>query len=170
MGGFEGGDEGGFWDEDSIASLIKKQDSSKPNPDKKTYILTSNSSYSIKVHSKVNEHYDTISFVPCDYQTFTIEGYNDTPIESNIIYKAFQTLVDFTDDQDIEEFFHTHKVVVTKGIPSSAELEREPSLAAAFLLLTKEVCNLVLNDSELDEIGCAVGTKVPFFIHNFFKH
>ena len=54
---------------------------------------------------RVEELYDTISFVPCKCETFTIEGCNDIPLESNSIYKAYQALIDFTDDLDILDFF-----------------------------------------------------------------
>jgi len=170
MGGFEGGDEGGFWDVDSISTLIDKQNMSKPKSANTSNIEKSDSGYSIKANSKDKEFYDTISFIPCDCKTFTIEGYDDIPTESNSIYKAFQALIDFTDDLDIEEFFHEHKVVVSRGIPSQADLDAGSSHAAAFILLTKEVCNLVLSSNELDEIGLSVGADVPFFMHKLCEH
>ena len=192
MGGFEGGDEGGFWDVDAISSLIDKQNNNKPkNPNKeKPYIETNDSGYSIKAHAKVNiflkitghkdgyhtllsrfvrvqDLYDTISFVPCECESFTIEGCDDIPLESNTIYKAYQALNNFTTDSDVEDFFYEHKVVVTKRIPSQAGLGGGSSDAAAFMRLVKEVCNLILSIDELAKIGSTIGADLPFFIYNY---
>ncbi|MGB5505697.1 MAG: 4-(cytidine 5'-diphospho)-2-C-methyl-D-erythritol kinase, partial [Sulfurovum sp.] len=105
-----------------------------------------------------------ISFVPYECETFTIEGCDDIPLESNTIYKAYKALLDHTHDSDISDFFFEHKVVVTKGIPSQADLASASSNAAAFILLVKEVCNLILSSDELVKIGSTVGDDVPFFI------
>lgn len=192
MGGFEGGDEGGFWDIDSIATLVDKKSDNKSKYTNrgKSYIETSDSGYSIKAHAKVNiflkitgdkegchtflsrfmrveELYDTISFVPCKCETFTIEGCGDIPLESNSIYKAYQALCDYTADSEIEEFFYEHKVVVTKCIDVNAGLGGASSDAAAFMRLLKEVCNLILSSDELVKIGTAIGADVPFFIYDY---
>jgi 4-diphosphocytidyl-2-C-methyl-D-erythritol kinase len=170
MGGFEGGDEGGFWDIDILTSLSHQQNSNKSNA--KCYIETSDSGYSIKAHAKVikitdidkpseyicaEDLYDTISFVPCKCDIFTIEGCDNIPLESNTIYKAFHALNDFTNELDILDFFHLHKVVVTKGIPSSVGFGGASSDAAAFLHLVKEVCNLILSTDELGKIASQIG-------------
>ncbi|MDA7818474.1 4-(cytidine 5'-diphospho)-2-C-methyl-D-erythritol kinase [Sulfurimonas sp.] len=187
MGGFEGGDEGGFWDEDAIKTLIDKPN----NPTKeKSFIESDGSIYSIKAHAKVNiflkitghkdgfhtllsrfmrvdNLYDTISFVPANCKEFSIEGCDDIPLKSNTIYKAYKALCDYTNDSDIEEFFLTHKVVVTKEIPSQAGLGGGSSDASAFMLLAKEVCNLVISTDELSKVGSTIGSDLPFFIHNY---
>jgi len=188
MGGFEGGDEAGFWDSDTLASPIKK---SSQNANKtKLSIEKSDAGYSIKAHAKatvflkvtgykdgcptllsrylrVEELYDTISFVPCKSETFTIEGCNDIPIESNTIYKAYKALIEYTADTDIEEFFNDYKVVVTKRIPIQSGLGGASSDAAAFMHLLKEACNLILSSDELIKIGSGIGTGLPFFIYNY---
>ena len=192
MGGFEGGDEGGFWDIDSISTLIHKQNNNKSknkNRDK-SYIKTSDSVYSIKAHAKVNifskvtghtqgkltflsrymrveDLYDTISFVPSRCDTFRIQGCDEIPLELNSIYKAYKELCDFTSDSDIEDFFSEHKVVVRKGIPYRAGLGGSSSDAAAFMRLTKEVCNLVVSTDELVKIGSRISAEIPFFIYNY---
>lgn len=179
MGGFEGGDEGGFWDIDILPSLSHQQNSNKSHA--KCYIEKSDSGYSIKAHAKVKstdidqaseyicveDLYDTVSFVPCKCDTFTIEGCDNIPLESNTIYKAFHALYEFTNELDIVDFFHVHKVVVTKRIPSSAGFGGASSDAAAFLCLVKEVCNLILSTDELGKIAGQIGTDVPFFIYNY---
>lgn len=116
---------------------------------------------------RVESLYDTIAFVPCDCDTFTIEGCEDIPLESNTIYKAYKALNDATGDLDILNFFYTHKVVVTKRIPSQAGLGGGSSDAAAFMRLTKEVCNLMLSTKALAKIGSTIGADLPFFIHNY---
>jgi 4-diphosphocytidyl-2-C-methyl-D-erythritol kinase len=146
--------------------------------------------YSIKAHAKVNiflkitghkegyhtllsrfmrveELYDTIEFIPCECKTFTIEGCGDVALESNTIYKAYKALNDHTGDLDILNFFYTHKVVVTKRIPSQAGLGGGSSDAAAFMRLVKEVCNLMLSTEELANIGSTIGADLPFFIYNY---
>ncbi len=192
MGGFEGGDEGGFWDTDTLAALVEKQNEkrSKSATATKSHIETSDSGYRIKAHAKINiffkitgyqdgrptllsrcvrvdELYDTISFVPCECEAFTIEGCDTVPLESNTIYKAYKALCSYTADPDIAEFFHEHKVVVTKGIPYSAGLAGASSDAASFMHLLKEVCNLVISSDELAKIGSSVAADVPFFIYNY---
>jgi 4-diphosphocytidyl-2-C-methyl-D-erythritol kinase len=169
MGGFAGGDEGGYWDIDiPPSSMVKHNDNiSKSRNRAASYIERSDSGYSIKAHTKVKGLYDTISFVPCECETFTIEGCDDIPLELNSIYKAYKALLDFTDDLDIVDFFYAHKIVVTKGIPLQVGLRGAASDAAAFILLVKEVCNLILCSDELANIGSTVGADVPFFIHNY---
>jgi 4-diphosphocytidyl-2-C-methyl-D-erythritol kinase len=146
--------------------------------------------YSIKAHAKVNiflkitghkdgyhtllsrfvrveDLYDSITFVPCDCETFTLEGCEGVPLESNTIYKAYKALNDHTGDLDILNYFYKHKVVVTKRIPSQAGLGGGSSDAAAFMRLVKEVCNLMLSTKELAKIGSTIGADLPFFIYNY---
>jgi len=187
MGGFEGGDEGGYWDVDDQAQWMNK-DTKKA--DGKSDIEITDSGYSIKAHAKVNiflkitghkdgyhtllsrfmrveDLYDTIAFVPEVCETFTIEGCEDVPLESNTIYKAYKALNEHTGDLDILNFFYKHKVVVTKRIPSQAGLGGGSSDAAAFMRLVKEVCNLILSTDELAKIGSTIGADLPFFIYNY---
>jgi 4-diphosphocytidyl-2-C-methyl-D-erythritol kinase len=168
MGGFEGGDEAGFWDIDTLTASIDQQHQNKPKSSNriKASIQRSDLGYSIKAYAKGKELYDTIRFAPHACETFTIEGCDDIPLESNSIYKAYKALLDYTNDSDISDFFYEHKVVVTKGIPSQADLSGASSNAAAFILLVKEVCNLILSSDELAKIGSTVGAEVPFFIDN----
>jgi 4-diphosphocytidyl-2-C-methyl-D-erythritol kinase len=183
MGGFEGGDEGGFWD---IDMLDKQSVSTSKHAKKATYhIERSGSVYSIKAYAKttkslnelndtllphvihIQEQYDTISFVPSECETFTIESPDEIPIKESSIYRAYQALIDYTADTDIEEFFHQHKVAVTRGNASSAALVSNSSHAAAFILLVKELCNLILRNDELAKIGNIIDSDVSFFINNY---
>ena len=146
--------------------------------------------YTIKAHAKVNiflkitghkdgyhtllsrfmrveNLYDTITFVPCVCKTFTIEGCDDVSLESNTIYKAYKALNEHTGDLDILNFFYNHKVVITKRIPSQAGLGGGSSDAASFMRLVKEVCHLILSTEELAKIGSTIGADLPFFIYNY---
>jgi len=116
---------------------------------------------------RVEDVYDTIEFIPCECETFTIEGCEGVALESNTIYKAYKALNDYTGDLDILNFFYKHKVVVTKRIPSQAGLGGGSSDAAAFMRLVKEVCNLMLSTEELAKIGSTIGADLPFFIYNY---
>ena len=116
---------------------------------------------------KVSDLYDTIEFVPCECEKFTIEGCDDIPLESNTIYKAYKALNDATGDLDILNFFYTHKVVVTKRIPAQAGLGGGSSDAAAFMRLVKEACGLLISTDNLAEIGAKIGADIPFFIYDY---
>ncbi len=116
---------------------------------------------------RVENLYDTIEFIPCECETFTIEGCDDIPLESNTIYKAYKALNDKTGDLDILNFFYKHKVRVTKHIPTQAGLGGGSSDAASFMRLVKEVCNLSITTQELAELGSTVGMDLPFFIYNY---
>ncbi len=186
MGGFAGGDEGGYWDVDDLKNDNKSNNTNRG----KSTIEKSDSGYSIKAHAKINiflkitghkdgyhtllsrfirveDLYDTITFVPCECDTFTIEGCDGVPLESNTIYKAYKALNDHTGDLDILNFFYKNKVVVTKRIPSQAGLGGGSSDAAAFMRLVKEVCNLMISTKELAKIGSTIGADLPFFIYNY---
>ena len=115
----------------------------------------------------VEDLYDTITFEPCECDTFTIEGCDNIPLESNTIYKAYKALNAHTGDLDILNFFYKHKVVITKRIPSQAGLGGGSSDAAAFMRMVKEVCNLMISTKELAQLGSTIGADLPFFIYNY---
>ncbi|MCF6244739.1 MAG: 4-(cytidine 5'-diphospho)-2-C-methyl-D-erythritol kinase [Sulfurovum sp.] len=191
MGGFEAEGEGGYWESDQVAKLMANNNTNSQNIHGiRPTIQKDNGIYSIKAHAKVNiflkitghkedyhtllsrfmqvqDLYDTITFVPFECDSFTIEGCGDIPLKSNTIYKAYQALNDHTGDLDILEFFYKHKVIVTKRIPSQAGLGGGSSDAAAFMLLVKDVCNLMIPTEELAKLGSTIGADVAFFIYNY---
>ena len=116
---------------------------------------------------RVEDLYDTITFVPGNFERFTIEGCDGVPRESNTIYKAFVALNKHIENPILLHFFYNHKVVVEKRIPSQAGLGGGSSDAAAFMRLANEVCNLKIPTPTLAEIGSSVGADLPFFIHNY---
>ena len=171
MGGFEGGDEGGYWDIDTLFSTC-----SKTNKKNETFIELKDSVYSIRAHAKAIDDkyfirndtlYDIISFVPCSCKAITIEGCEDIPLKENTIFQAYEALNAYIADPDVIEFFTKHKVVVTKKIPLDEGLGGSLSNAAAFLRLLKEACSLVLSTEELVHIGSEFGDDFAFFIHNY---
>lgn len=116
---------------------------------------------------RLDNLYDTISFVPCECGSFTIEGMDSIELKSNTIYKAFVALNNFSGNLDILDFFYHHKVVVDKKIPAMAGLGGGSSDAASFLLLTNQVCSLELDTHTLADIGSRVGADVAFFVYNY---
>ena len=114
----------------------------------------------------VENLYDTIEFIPCSCDSFTLEGL-DIPKEQNIIYKAYKALNQYTGDLDILEFFYNHKVVVKKNIPLGAGLGGGSSNAATFINMVKKYCNLKVSTKELADIGATLGADVPFFIYGY---
>ena len=116
---------------------------------------------------QVPELYDTIRFVPAECDRFTLEGCGEIPLESNTITRAFHALNEATGDLEILEFFHHHKVVVQKRIPSQAGLGGGSSDAAAFMRLVYRVCDLRISLEELARIGSRIGADVPFFVHDY---
>lgn len=189
MGGFEGGDESGYWDVDSIPNPVYKK-KKKNSYNETTYTQTSDSIYTIRAHAKVDiflkvtgeeggklslssrcvrveNVYDSISFVPAECENFSIEGCDNIPLKSNSIYKAYTLLSDSAAGLDIVDFFREHKVVVNKSNSHALELVGGASYAASFMRLAKEVCNLILSTEELIKIGNTISADIPFFIYNY---
>ena len=111
--------------------------------------------------------FDTIKFIPCRCDTFTLEGCEGVPLQSNSIYKAYTILNDVTGDLDILDFFYSHKVVIDKNIPLQSGLGGGSSDAATFIKMVNDVCNLKLDINTMAEIGSRVGADVPFFIYGY---
>ncbi len=137
MGGFAGGDEAGYWDNPPVLSHEPKHSGRE-----KPTILHDETGYHLIPHGLITR---LISFIPSSCDTFILAG-DDDP-SSHPIYAAYHALIDATNDPEIAEFFAHHKVVLT--VTDSADL----SSVAAFLHLTKEVCNLILSTDELTAIG-----------------
>ncbi|HSR74742.1 MAG TPA: 4-(cytidine 5'-diphospho)-2-C-methyl-D-erythritol kinase [Sulfurovum sp.] len=116
---------------------------------------------------RVDDLYDTLIFEPCECLSFTIEGCEDVPLESNTIYKAYHKLLDYTASPMLETFFKNHKVIVVKRIPSQAGLGGGSSDAAAFMRLANKVCNLGIDIDTLAALSSAIGADLPFFIYDY---
>ena len=118
---------------------------------------------------RVENLYDILSFSKKETRdkTFTLTGNFGCSTEQNTIYKAYKLLLSHTRNRSLEDFFHTHEVIVEKKIPEFAGLGGGSSDAAAFLKLANEVCNLKLDIKSLGEIGAKIGADVPFFTSNY---
>ena len=113
--------------------------------------------------------YDTLRFVPKEKPDphFILKGKFGCKTEQNSIYKAYRLLSDHTRNKKIEDFFHTHEVIVTKQIPEFAGLGGGSSDAAAFLRLCNRVLALQISTATLASIGAQIGADVPFFIYGY---
>jgi 4-diphosphocytidyl-2-C-methyl-D-erythritol kinase len=185
MGGFAGGDEGGYWESDKKPyskntlklknlhniSIVNSQYSIKSYAKRSTPLLLNTEKkikYDFNLQIEIVDNiYDTISFVPCKCSSFTIEVVNCTNIKQNTIHRIYNQLVDFTDDDDIVDFFSNHKVVLDKKIEVNKGFGGASSNAAYFLILCKEVFNLILTNDELKQIGKGMDIDFVFFIYNF---
>lgn len=176
MGGFAGGDEAGYWDVETSISPFKKGEK------KKAIIERCGLNYCVKAYAKrvifkgkdsaasirwirSETLFDTICFVPFACERFCVEGCEAE--NARLIHEAFRALSHSINDPEFEDFFYSHKVVVTKRISSAPELGGNASNIASFILLAKEVCNLILTTSELARIGSSIDPDTPFFIYNY---
>ncbi|WP_294955996.1 4-(cytidine 5'-diphospho)-2-C-methyl-D-erythritol kinase [Sulfurovum sp.] len=116
---------------------------------------------------RVDDLYDTIEFIPCECDSFTLEGCEGIPLEFNTIYRAYKALHETTGNDAVIDFFRKHKVAVTKRIPSQAGLGGGSSDAAAFMRLANEVCSLSIPTDALAETGSRIGADIPFFVYNY---
>lgn len=140
MGGFEGGDEGGFWDEEALFNPINATTKTKtPQREKYTHLKDTNAIYEL-------------CFVASNPQTFRISSDANKSVDFENIYNTYTALIKYTNDSDIEEFFNTHEVVFERVLSPKEPFE---ILSAPLLFLekTKEVCSLVLTQRELIEIA-----------------
>jgi len=114
---------------------------------------------------RIDDLYDTITLVPGTFDSFTLEGCEGVPLESNTIYKAYQALLE--PFPKLEDFFKTHKVVVEKSIPSQAGLGGGSSNAGAFMRLINALSQNPLNTDALAKLGSGIGADVPFFVYDY---
>jgi len=114
---------------------------------------------------KVEDLYDTLTITPAKCDTFTIEGCQNIPLESNTVYKAYVALLE--PFPKLEDFFKEHKIVIEKRIPSQAGLGGGSSDAGAFMRLINTLSQNPLSKKELAQLGSRIGADVPFFIYNY---
>lgn len=108
--------------------------------------------------------FDEINFVRAD--KFSIEC-NNQSIENNIILKARTALENAGFKDELDEFFSSHKVVLTKNIPIGAGLGGGSSNAATFLKMANEELNLKIPREKLYKIAEQIGADVAFFVSGF---
>lgn len=144
MGGFAGGDEAGFWDEDVVNKSPVKQNSSKRRR--------------IERKVELNNLIYTLNFVAQRCSQFTIEGSPDLSFNT-LLYSSYDALIEYTQDSDIAEFFESHKVVISNPTPLAEENKNSRSNIIVFLYLVKESCSLVLSDNELVDLEKSIMFK-----------
>jgi 4-diphosphocytidyl-2-C-methyl-D-erythritol kinase len=113
----------------------------------------------------VKNLFDMITFIPGNFNGFTLEGDFGCEIEKNTIYKVYLEVLKF--DKSVEEFFKKYKVVVEKNIPKFAGLGGGSSNAASFLLMLNEMVQLELSQKQMVDIGLKVGADIPFFLYGY---
>jgi len=140
MGGFEGGDEGGFWDEESLFNPTNAKTNTKTNQlHKYTTFKESNAIFAL-------------SFVSCVAKALTIECDTESVCDFGDIYGVYTRVLEYTNDSDIEEFFSTHKVLFSK-IENAKEPYEILTPSEIFLEKTKDACSLVLTQDELKNLN-----------------
>lgn len=167
MGGFEGGDEAGFWDEESDLGLIFK-------PNKVTRFNLKHHMYSdehcltLDVYTPTGDCFAKLHFIKSFSNTFVVETPPETMYFKDAIVLAYNNLVDETNDFEIEEFFNAYKTMV-ELIEIIPKAHMQASLTAAFLLLTKETCNLILSTKELETIAKITHKEAPSFLSHYLN-
>jgi len=136
MGGFEGGDEGGFWDEEALFNPPAKQNARKKEKNKSCI--------------EIEENLYVLHFAPSLCTKLTIEAHLEI---QETICKAYEALLSYTQDGDIEEFFCNHKVVFEPCKDSSHKEQSVITPTEAFLLQTQDACSLCLTPQELKDIA-----------------
>lgn len=148
MGGFEGGDEAGFWDEESIDSFVKKQHS--PKSIEKKRVSFDGERYTIEVFMQ-EESLGILHLEPSDSKAFRVDGSTKIPEIQESITEAYKQVVAYTKDPDIEDFFVEYTLCVKHNL-SEVSREELQSFSLAFLCLCKEACNLVVSFEELERV------------------
>lgn len=138
MGGFAGGDEGGFWDEDIVLKSTNKNNNIQMQKEIRCTIVQ-------------NNHY-TLRFVSSATQELCIEPKKIEKEVAANIYKAYEALIEYTNDPDIQEFFLDHKIVFEQCLEPLQKTHKLLTVTALFLSLVQDACSLILTAQELQKI------------------
>ncbi|EHL90915.1 4-(cytidine 5'-diphospho)-2-C-methyl-D-erythritol kinase [Campylobacter sp. 10_1_50] len=98
--------------------------------------------------------------------SFTIECDNKE-IKENIIQKAIDELKKAGFSNELDEFFSSHKIIISKQIPIGAGLGGGSSNAATFLLMVNDELNLNIKRENLIQIASKIGADVAFFVSGY---
>ncbi len=118
---------------------------------------------------RVHSIYDTLSFQNDNLGKFVIHGDFDFPLETNIIYQTYISLLNYLDKsrkQQVIELFQQYSLKVDKQIPMMAGLGGGSSNSATFLNMVDEVANLKLELNEKIEIVKKLGSDIIFFLYD----
>ena len=98
--------------------------------------------------------------------SFTIECDNKE-VKENIIQKAIDELKKAGFSNELDEFFSSHKIIISKQIPIGAGLGGGSSNAATFLLMVNDELNLNIKRENLIQIASKIGADVAFFVSGY---
>ena len=98
--------------------------------------------------------------------SFAIECDNKE-IKENIIQKAIDELKKAGFSNELDEFFSSHKIIISKQIPIGAGLGGGSSNAATFLLMVNDELNLNIKRENLMQIASKIGADVAFFVSGY---
>ncbi len=132
MGGFEGGDEAGFWDE-------------IPQGRSERYHETLP-----KLSISVDET-TLLCFNAAPTESFSVVCCDQAVPPNNLLFLAYTTLYKQTQDDDLLDFFCEHQVAITTDKQSFEALD-DQAVVASFVDLTNDVCQLLLDEHEKSEI------------------
>lgn len=138
MGGFEGGDEGGFWEEAEIFNPRPKRSDSK----------------SIN-YTKLQEKKWRLHFVESEgARAFVLP--NELKDMKEQIIQTLTRLADLllkeSQDSEIEEFLQEHSLLFEELAPTELQATRELTLEELFLEQLKESLNLILTPKEIEAL------------------
>jgi len=111
--------------------------------------------------------YDEIYFVKGSFSEPIIDGNFSCDTKSNLIYKVYLSLKQKVSNLNIDNFFNTYKIVVTKNIPEFAGLGGGSSNAATFLKMINQELQLNLSTDEMIQISQNIGSDIAFFITGY---
>ncbi len=138
MGGFEGGDEGGFWEEAEIFNPRPKRSNSK------------HISY-----TQLKEKRWCLYFVESEGIGNFILPKELEDVKETIIQKLTQLtdlLLKQSQDSDIEEFLQEHSLLFEEFSPTELQDTKELSLGELFLEQIKESLSLILTPKEIEAL------------------
>ena len=162
MGGFEGGDEAGFWEEKPLFTLKERQERTKKD-NVERFISITDDGYEIKVKDDKSTKYHKISFEPALCDRFFVEIKDDSHA-----LDAFENFVELLkeegDTSKIDQFFLEHKVVITFDSTLSVN---PAAFYAAFLFLTNVAVELSFSIDELKSLAATFDLQTGFLIEHY---
>lgn len=157
MGGFEGGDEAGFWEEPQLLAPSKK--SHQPQhvidyEDGQWHLTLPDYQVDVgpdgqRAFTKKDVGFVHMSIVPAKKDSSLFNGV-ESRNEIALLKSCYDGLLEHTADSDIEEFFQDHcfKIALNGGVDD----DYSGALCAGVMLLIKEACSLVITLNEMESI------------------
>lgn len=118
---------------------------------------------------RVDSLYDTLYLTKENRGEFYINGNFDFPLEKNIIYKTYISLLNYLDSyrrERVEKFFEEYSLKIEKKIPMMAGLGGGSSNSATFLNMINDILELNLEIEDRIEIVEKLGSDIIFFLYS----